>query len=191
MIVGIVIWRYFAVGLNLAGAIGAQSHVIGRIYFRREIIPLAACTAGLIDLAIGTAVLLVVAVAQGLGQGPALVLLPLVYMSLVLYTAAIGVVVSVVSVFARDLVHAMPTVTQLLFLATPIMYSPAQIPDGLLFMVKLNPIARLVAAARDIVLRSIAPSPWELVAHLGASATLVVLAIAYARSIEHRIVDIA
>lgn len=191
VVVGLTIWRYFAVGLNQTSVLVNEASILKKVYFRREIIPLSGLTVGLIDLLVGTIAVLVVASAQGVKPTWSLVALPILYVSLILYAAAAGVLLAVVAVFVRDLVHVMPTLTQLLFLATPIMYSPEQLPPNLRFLATMNPVAVLATAARDAVLLGRFPSVLTLAVNLALSGCLFVLVIAYVRAIEHRIVDIA
>lgn len=191
MIVGLTVWRYFAVGLNQASSLVYQANMLNKVYFRREIIPLSGLAMGLIDLGVGTVAMIVVSLAQGVDLSVSIIALPVVYVALILYSAAAGVLLAVVAVFVRDLVHVMPTLTQLIFLATPIMYPPEQLPPNLQFLATLNPIAVLAEAARSCVLEGQFPSATVLVVNLVLSAALFVLVITYVRSIEHRIVDIA
>ena len=191
MVAGVTVWRYFAIGLNTANAFVDQAHVLSRVYFRREIVPLSMCLTGLIDLGIGTVALVVVMALQGVDLHWSFLALPLVYVDLILYTAAVAVLLSTVAVFVRDLGHAMPTIAQLLFLATPIMYPASQLPPNLEFLAVVNPIAVLAEAARDATLRGAWPSPLALGVNFVIGAVLFAAAIAYLRSIEHRIVDIA
>lgn len=191
MIVGLTIWRFFAVGLSQAPSLVYQASMINKVYFRREIIPLSGMAMGFIDLAAGTVAMIVVSLAQGITPTASIGVLPAIYLALILYSSAAGVLLAVVAVFVRDLVHVMPTMTQLLFLATPIMYPPEQLPPSLTFLATLNPIAVLVGAARACVLEGRLPSAMLLITNLVISAALFVLVITYVRSIEHRIVDVA
>lgn len=191
MVVGLAVWRYFAIGLSRATSLVDQAHVLNRVYFRREIVPLSGCLSGLIDLGIGTVAAVVVATAQGMPPGPSLVALPLVYLPLLLYTGAAAVLLSTVTVFVRDVGMVMPTLAQLMFLATPIMYPPSQLPAGLGFLQVLNPIAVLVEQARRVVLQGQWPSPAVIGLNVGLGSLLFVGSVAYLRSIEHRIVDVA
>jgi ABC-type polysaccharide/polyol phosphate export permease len=191
MVVGVTVWRYFAVGLSAVTALVDQAAVLRRVYFRREIVPMSICLTGLIDLGIGTVAAFVMMALQGVAFHWTILALPLVYVDLVLYTAATAILLSTVAVFARDLGHAMPTIAQLLFLATPIMYPASQLPPNLEFLAVVNPIAVLAELARDATLRGTWPSPLALSVNFVLGLTLLVAAIAYLRSIEHRIVDIA
>ncbi|MGI8936859.1 MAG: ABC transporter permease [Iamia sp.] len=190
MVVGLMSWRYFANGVSQATCLVDQSHVIGRVYFRREIVPLSGCLTGLIDLGVGSVAMVAVATLQGIGPKLTLLALPLVYLPLILYSAAAAVFLSTITVFLRDVGHALPTIQQMLFLATPIMYPVSQLPPELRFLGTVNPIAQLTESARDVTLRGAWPDPLLLGGNTLAGGLILTGAIVYLRSIEHRIVDI-
>ena len=135
--------------------------------------------------------MIILAASQGLYPTAAVLALPLIYLALILYTTAVAIFLATVTVFIRDVGHAMPTIQQLLFLATPIMYPESQVPNNLRFMASLNPIAGLTEMCRDAVLRGIWPSVGGIAVHLTAGVILVFAAVQYLRAIEHRIVDVA
>lgn len=188
---GLVVWRFVAVALSQSTALVDQGNVMSHVYFRREVVPLSACVAGLVDLSVLVVIMVVLAAVQGIAPPVTLVALPVVLVPVVLYGSAAAVLVSTVGVFVRDITHALPTFQQLLFLATPIMYATSQIPPELQFLSRWNPLAFLVAAVRDVALVGRWPDESLLVVHLVAGGAALVLSIAYLRSIEHRIVDVA
>src|ERR1700730_16916154 len=62
----LVPWAYFAVSLaNCTGILVANQHVITKVYFPRLVLPLAAVCSGLLDLAIGFGVMLIITLAYG------------------------------------------------------------------------------------------------------------------------------
>lgn len=191
ILAGLVPWRFFANGLGGVSAITDNIHLISKVYFPREVIPLVNTASGLLDLVIGTVILLSIAAFQGIPPDVHLLALPVVFLLLILVTASVTVVVSTVAVFARDLSHGMQFVLLAVFFATPIMYPASQIPSGLQWMVKLNPLAVVVLSVRDVAVEHLWPS-WKLLfAHLAVASVLMVASLAYMRSVEHRMVDVA
>lgn len=191
MVVGVTVWRYFSIGMMRCTSLVDNARVLGRVYFRREVIPLSGCLTGGIDLTIGTVAMIALAWIQGIAPTVTLLALPVIYLILVLYTGAVAVFLSTVTVFVRDLGHAMGTIAQLLFLATPIMYPPSQLPPELQFLQTANPLSALVESARDVTLLGQWPDPYAMAVHLVVGASLLAASIWYLRAIEHRIVDIA
>jgi len=191
LVTGLTVWRFFANGLNQATAIVDFGETRKKIYLRAEILPISGCVAGFVDLAIGTVACVVIAAIQGLPIGASALAVPLIYVPLVLYTVAVAVLLATLTVFVRDISHAMPTIQQLLFLATPIMYSTRQIPENLTFLVHANPIAALAEEARTALLRGLWPDWTTVGVHTVVATAVLAAAIAYTRSIEDRVVDVA
>lgn len=191
LVVGMVVWRYFGIALNQATCLIDHAEIMGKIRFHRDVIPLSACVGGLLDLAIGTVVMVTIAAIQGIG--PALTLIALVptWLTLVFYTATAAILLSTISVFVRDVAMAMPTIQQAMFFATPIMYGEGRGALNFPLLQYVNPLWFVIGAARDATLVHQWPDLGSTVLHLAVSAGLFTLSVMYLRSIEHRIVDIA
>ena len=78
-----------------------------------------------------------------------------------------------------------------MFFATPVMYSADNAAENFGFLRFVNPLWFVVEAIRAAALRGSWPSASLLGAHLVVASALLVAAVAYLRSIEHRIVDIS
>jgi ABC-type polysaccharide/polyol phosphate export permease len=134
--------------------------------------------------------IVVVAWIQGIFPTITLAALPLVLAVLLVYTTAIAILLATITVFVRDVAHAMPTVSQVLFLASPILYPEADIPSGLKFLGTVNPVAVVAEATRAVALEGIWPKFGLLLVHLCIGTTLLIASVLYLRSIEDRIVDV-
>jgi len=190
VVAGIVVWRYFMAGLNQATSFIDRSSVLSKVYFRREVIPLSGCVAALLDLGVGLVAIVGVAWIQGISPSITLVALPLVIAVLLVYTIAIAILLATITVFVRDVAHAMPTISQVLFLASPILYPESQIPSTLKFLGTVNPVAVVAEATRAVSLEGIWPNFDLLMLHLCIGTALLVGSVFYLRSIEDRIVDV-
>jgi len=189
---GIAPWRFIAFATSSAfPSITAAQGTITKVYFPREVLPLSVVGASLVDLAIATLILFIVAVVQGVGLDVTVLALVPVDVVLVLWVAAICVLGASVSVFVRDVVLFLPLAQQLLFVASPIMYPASLTPDSLSWLNEWNPVAVVVEATRDAVLRHSWPD-WPLLAIHGAAATgVLLLALAYSRTVERHMADLA
>ncbi len=190
VVVGMIIWRYFSVGLGQSMSLVDHADIMGKIKFRREIIPLSACLGGLIDLGIGTVALIVIAGLQGINPSSKLLGLIPIYLVLTMYTGTAAILVSTVTVFVRDTAMALPTLQQVLFFATPVMYAQSRVPQSLRFLETINPMWFIIESARNATLRQSWPNLGLLVIHLVVSLMVFRASVSYLRSIEHRIVDI-
>lgn len=190
VVAGVTVWRFFNSGLQQATSFIDRSDTLSKVYFRREVIPVSGCVAALLDLGIGLVALVVVAWIQGIHPTKTYVALPLVLGVLLTYTTAIAILLATFTVFIRDIAHAMPTINQILFLASPVMYPASQIPESLQFLGTANPIAVVAEALRDVTLSGSWPEWHLLIVHSVIGVALLVGSVFYLRSIEDRIVDV-
>jgi ABC-type polysaccharide/polyol phosphate export permease len=188
---GMVVWMTFSSGVG-AGvhAIVGNADLISKVYFPREVIPFAAVGASIFDLAIGVAVLIPVVLVQvGEVGWPWLAAVPVIAV-LVVWTAAVATFVSVLAVFVRDMTHAVVLALQVRFFVTPVMYPADQLPPGLSWVKEVNPLAVCISSLRASVLERRWPH-WSLLGIQAVAGTAaLVLAVAYCRSTESRMVDV-
>src|SRR5204863_346255 len=76
--------------------------LLKKVYFPREILPLSAVVAGLLDLAAGTLTLIVVAALYGIGPAISWIALPIPMIIAVLTCAAFGLCASALNTYYRE-----------------------------------------------------------------------------------------
>jgi ABC-type polysaccharide/polyol phosphate export permease len=189
---GLVPWTFAsAVMLITAQSLLNAMPVAGKVYFPREVVPLAQVCAFAIDLLIGTAILIVIVVVQGIGVSGYLVGLVPIFVVLVVWVAAAATMVASLTVFLRDLRYVVPLATQLVFIGTPIMYSASLFPHDVAWINSVNPVAVVVTATRAVTIEQTWPD-WSTLLLQGAAAVAAFVAVlAYVRSVEPRMIDIA
>lgn len=188
---GLVLWTFFSVALTAAvTSILSSANLVGKIYFPRESLPLAAAGSALVDLAVGmvTVVILIVLGGVGLSWYTLLALIPVAI--LVVWTAAISVFVSVAAVFLRDVVQVVYLVVRIGIFATPVFYESSQMPDFLARTEPLNPVAVAIESVRTSALCGKALDFGLLGWHLAAAIGSFLAAVLYTRSVEARAIDL-
>ena len=75
---------------------------------------------------------------------------PIVLIAQYILLIAISLIVSSISVYIRDLQHLIGVALQLLFYATPIVYSSETIPTEFHWILNINPMTYIINAYRDI-----------------------------------------
>lgn len=156
---GMVAWSY-VVGAASAAAesVVADQVLVRKVYFPREILPLAAVAAAFVDLVPALTVLLAVAAAYGVAPSLAWLLLPVPVLLLATFAAAIGIGFSGLNVYYRDVRHLLPFAFQLGLFASPVIYPVSAVPEAwrTLYVVS-NPAAAAIDGLRRIVLEGAAP----------------------------------
>lgn len=188
---GLIPWRFISIGLNNTTSITDSIHLISKAYFPKELIPLSGVLAGTIDLLIGTIVLFTIVLVEGGSLSYHVIGLPFAYLLLLLSTATVSIFLSAVAVFIRDVAHMMTLISIGVFFATPIMYQADQLPTWLQWFPAINPFAIAISNVRDLVLFGRWFSVTGYLIHLAVAATLFLGSLAYVRSIEARMVDVA
>jgi lipopolysaccharide transport system permease protein len=174
---GMSVWTYFS---NAATA-GSESLVyheglLRKVYFPREILPLAAVSSALVDLLPALLTLWIVAALYGVYPNVEWLALPLPLVLLVVAAAAFSLALSAINVYYRDVRYALPFVLQLGLFATPVVYSLDSVPGRWRDVYAiLNPVAAVIDSLRRIVLHS----AWPQFGVLGA-AFVWTIALAFA-----------
>lgn len=153
LFVALIPWLFFATSITGgSGCILDQKNLVTKIYFPREVLPIAYVTASFVNMLYCFIIVLLVVVFSGTPLSLlALLCLPIVM--LIEYILALGIclLVSALSVYFRDLVHIMGIVTMAWQFLTPIMYSIDLVPEKMMIYFNLNPMTSVIIAYRDIL----------------------------------------
>jgi ABC-2 type transport system permease protein len=128
---GLVAWTFFADVVNGAtAAITGNAGLIKKVYFPREILPLAVVGAALVQFVLMLGVLFVVVLASGRSLDPLqLLYLPFAMVPLLLFTTAIALLMSAANVYLRDTQHLVEVGLLFWFYMTPILYAFGTVQD--------------------------------------------------------------
>jgi lipopolysaccharide transport system permease protein len=188
---GLVPWFYFANATSTAsGSLVANTNLVSKVYFPRLAVPLAAVLAGLVDLAIGLVLELVLVGIFGVPPTPRLVLVPLLVMLLALTALAVSIWLSALDVQYRDVRYAIPFLIQLWLFATPVVYPLSVVSDRWQWLFALNPVTGTIETFRWALLGS-GEFPAPQLA-LGVVTTLLILGsgLLYFRRVERTFADV-
>jgi ABC-2 type transport system permease protein len=130
---GLLAWNLFASALSLASrSVVDNANLVTKVYFPREILPLASIGSASVDFALQAVVLLAfMAIFLYPFLGPNLLLLPLALVALYAFSTALALFVSALNVRYRDTQHLLNIALQLWFWLTPIVYPSALVYDKL------------------------------------------------------------
>jgi len=139
---GLLAWNLLSVSLSSgAQSVIANANLVKKVYFPREILPLATVGVSLVDFVLQSAVLLVFLVVSGYGFTlSALWLYPVAFIALLTFTTAVTFLVSALNVRYRDVQHLLGLGLLVWFWLTPIVYQGFLVQDRLAD-VSLGPIS--------------------------------------------------
>jgi lipopolysaccharide transport system permease protein len=188
---GLVLWTFFATAVGTAAwSLLSSADLLSKVYFPREVLPLSVVGATLVDLAVGLVTVVLVVLVQGVPiDAHALAAIPAVLVAVV-WAAGLSIFVAVLSVFLRDVTHGVQLLLRVGFFATPVMYESSFLPPALRWSASVNPVAVSIDGVRQTLLCQGSPRWGLILVQLVAGCAVVVLGVAYTRSVESRMVDV-
>ena len=165
LVAALLPWNYLNNGLmGSMGALVGNANLVKKVYFPREALVVSNVASWAYSLLIEFAVAVVIYLVFGnmvLPWLPAVLVLILIQSIFVL---GLGLLLSVLNVYFRDVQHLITILLLVWFYATPIVYPISYVVEAdskqpelwghvipVLFLYKLNPMVRLVEAYRDLL----------------------------------------
>lgn len=168
-------WTFISTSLSSAiPSLIGNLNLVTKIYFPREILPLAAIGAALLDFAVAALILAGMLVFYDFWPGiNVLWVVPLLLLQIAL-VVGVTMLGSAVIVFFRDVRFVIPLLTQIWMYATPIIYPVDLVPERLRPYYFMNPMAGIIDGYRRVLVMGEAPqTPALLLATAGSMVLLV------------------
>jgi len=143
---GLLLWTFFSVSVTSGtNSLLSNTSLVTKVYFPRAFIPAAAVGAGLVDLGVGSLLLVAIAIYYGAHVTAGLLLLPAFLLLAVMMALACGMLAAALTVKYRDIRHALPFMLQLWMFASPVVYP---LPASWRWLFDLNPMTGVVEGFR-------------------------------------------
>lgn len=153
LFVALIPWIFFSTSLTGgASCIMMQQDMVKKIYFPREVLPVAYVTSQFVNMLFSfLAVFLVLLLARYTFYPAALLCLPVIMF--VEYILALGfiMIMSALTVYIRDLEYILSILAMAWQFLTPVMYSMEQVPGEVRWIFSMNPMTYVITAYRDIL----------------------------------------
>ncbi len=188
---GLLPWLIVARVVNEGSAsVVANSALVTRVYFPRIYLPLATGIGALVDFSFGSLALAVLLTIYWIVPGVGVLLLPLVV--LVALAAGLGVSfwLSALNASYRDIAQLLPSIVQVWFFASPILYPSSIIPEGVRTLFYLNPMALVIDAFRSAFAGSPAPPAEAWVLGMAVAAAMLGSGYLFYRQRERTFADV-
>src|SRR5262245_6621125 len=185
-------WTFFSTSLTFAiPSLIHNSHIITKIYFPREIVPLASVLTAFLDFLIASVIFVGLLIYYQVSPTWNLFFVFPLLMIQVTFTVGICLLLSAFTVLYRDVRHTLPLVIQIWMFITPILYSASVMPEryrGWYF--SLNPMAAIIDGYRRAIVQGVPPQ----IRYLGLAALVSVVLVwagyKYFKHLEREFADI-
>ena len=184
LLTGLVMFNYFSEASNLSmSSVVANFALINKIYIPKYIFPLSKCLFVGINFLLTLIPLYAIILITGTPLNIYHVLLPYAFVCLFIFTLGMGLILSAVSVFLRDMFYIYGIVMTLWMYLTPIMYDINLISVNYQKFFKLNPLYHYINFARRIILYGEMPTPFTFaVCAASALGTLLIGVIVFKKT---------
>jgi lipopolysaccharide transport system permease protein len=156
---GLLFWNFFASSLRFAvSSVSGNAMLVTKVYFPREIFPFSSILVCLVDLGVGSALLVALMVYYRVPPTAALLFVPVLLVIQVVFTAGIALLVSMANLFLRDVKYIFDLALTVWMFATSVVY-PVELVGGKLgWLLKLNPMTPVIDGYRVTLLRGEVPA---------------------------------
>jgi ABC-2 type transport system permease protein len=172
LLMNVVLFMFFseATGASVRAVLDRET-LVRKMHFPRMVIPLSVVVTSMLNLAGNLVAVFVFMLIDGLQPRWTWLLLPVLIVPLVMFTAGVSMILSSLYVTYRDIGPIWGVFTQLLFYSTPVLYAIESVdPESLRRWVLANPLAAILQQARRWLIDPAAPGaghaiggfPWWL-----------------------------
>ncbi len=176
LLCGLVPFNFFTLAwLSSTTSLVDNAALIKRLTAPRAIVPISVVLANCLHFGIQIALLLTISLASGLRPNIYWLWLPYVLFCEVVFLCGLSLMFSVMNVYVRDTRYFVESCNLILFWFVPIVYSFSIIPKQYVEIFRLNPLAALVFATRNVIMEGVAQAT-SLLSNLTLSAVVVLVA---------------
>jgi lipopolysaccharide transport system permease protein len=168
-------WAFFVGAIRFAtNSLVMNKELVTKIYFPREILPLASVLASLFDFAVASGVLVLILIFSGTGGSIQLLWVPVLVALLLVLSAGLSILLACANLFFRDVKYLVEVVLTYGIFFTPVFYSASTLGKwGPVLL--LNPVGPLLEGLRDtIILHKTPDLRWLLYSTVWAIASLLI-----------------
>lgn len=156
---GMIPWTFFSSVVTQSGASFINNEgLIKKIYLPKAIFPLSIAFALLVDSALSFLALFAIILAIGGSLSWAVLFIPVAFLLLFFFALGVSLIMSIATVFFRDLQHVILIAMQGLFFLTPILYKHDALTGKVGWLVGLNPVVPFIELFRAPLYLAALPS---------------------------------
>jgi lipopolysaccharide transport system permease protein len=180
---GLLSWNLSASALRFSvSSLTANTNLVAKVYFPREIFPFSAVVVSAVDFAVGAVVLAAMMAYYAIPVTRAIAFLPVIILVQLMFTAGVSLVLAMANLFYRDVKYLFEVVITVWMFATSVVYPIDRVGGTLSVALKLNPMTPIIDAYRSVLLKGELPPPVPF----AAAALLSVIILAGGWLLFHR-----
>ncbi len=190
LLMGLLPWIFFSMAVSSAtDSITGAFSLVTKVYFPREVLPIAAVLTKIVDLGFGLIILVALMVYLGYPPVWTIMWVPVLFFIHLLFTLGMALPLAALNLFFHDVRFLVGVVLTLWFYLTPIIYPSDIVPDKYQILFDLNPNALFINAYRRVVLEGVNPGADRLLLGLGIATLTFLIGYYLFKRMEPRFAD--
>ncbi len=156
---GMIPWNCFStIVIQSSCSFINNEGLIRKIYLPKMVFPLSTCIGILIDSVLSLAALFIIILLIGGPASWALLFLPVAYLILFVFSFGIALIISIATVYSRDVQHVIAIIMQALFFLTPVLYDKSAMAGKFAYILHLNPLSQFIELFRQPIRNGALPA---------------------------------
>ena len=185
LLMGIISWNMLARGTTMGlNSILGRPGLVQKVYFPREVLVISCCITAFLMTLFEFIVFGAFMVAFKVMPGVTILYGPLVLFIEFVLILGLSLGLAALNVYYRDVQYIWAVVMQAGFFASPIIYPISIIPINYIWLIRLNPMTRIIDMLRESVIYSGSPFLWDWIFITMAALSLLVVGYLIFRKLE-------
>ena len=165
---GQIIFGFFSESTSQAmGSVLGNASVITKVYVPKYIFPVSRILSSLVNLGFSFVAFLLVVLITGAPFHWTILLVPIPVTLLFIFSLGVGMMLSSIAVFFRDMSYIYGVFITLLSFLTPIFYPVSILPEPVFHLIHFNPLFHFVNYFRALAIDGVVPGLWVHVICIG------------------------
>ena len=125
---GLLVWNFFASSLRFSVlSLTSNGNLVQKVYFPREVFPLSAVLVCLVDLLLGSLVLVALMIYYQVAPTAALLFIPVIVLVTLIFTIAVALFLAMSNLFYRDVKYIFELVITIWMFVSAVLYPVSQV----------------------------------------------------------------
>lgn len=189
LICGNTLWSFFNESTNQAMySVLANAPLIKKVYIPKFIFPISRIFSCFVTMLFSLAAILITILFTRTPLHWTILLIPIPLLMLLVFCCGVGMVLSSLSVYFRDVVHLYGVITLAWMYGTPIFYPISAVPEPVAAVIRLNPMYHYITFFRELILYGQLPSGGIVLSCIVSSMLAFLIGLALFRKLQRNFI---
>lgn len=160
LLIGIVSFNFFSEACGMAlGSVVGNAHLVNKVYVPKYVYPMSRIISSIVNLAISLIPMLAICLFTGVRLGFSAFLMIYFLACLIIFSFGLGMLLSALMVFFRDMQFLWGVISMIWMYCTPIFYPESILIDECAWILDVNPVYYFIKGSRICMLDGSSPEP--------------------------------